>query len=166
MITLNDPVWKTLEGGYKIPYDVAVPLKKLEQATDAKIIDTIWAELWDELHHQGDVGLASYLAVPQLARIAAKNNLYHWNVLGLCTVIEQQRHLANNPALPAEYQEYYKAGLEILKQFVIANINQPTDDTTFRTALSTLAVCAGQIKLSKAIAELEDDVLEEFLEQF
>jgi hypothetical protein len=166
MITLENPLWQTLEGGYKIPYDASIPLKKLEQAIDAKEIEEVWTELWNELHHQGDVGIASYLTVPQLARIAVKKDLYNWNLLGICSVIEQQRHLGENPQLPPEYQEYYNDGLKILKQFVITNINRQTDDTTFRVALSTLAVCAGQIKLSKAIGELEDDIMEEFLEQF
>jgi hypothetical protein len=166
MITLDDPLWKTLEGGYKILYDASIPLKKLQQATDSKEIEEVWSELWNELHHQGDVGIASYLAVPQLAQIGATKDLYNWNLLGICSVIEQQRHLGDNPQLPREYQDYYNDGLEVLKRFVIANINRQTDDTTFRAALSTLAVCAGQIKLSKAINELEDDILEEFLEQF
>jgi hypothetical protein len=166
MITLNDPIWKTLEGGYKILYDASIPLKKLEQADDIEEIQKIWTELWNELHHQGDVGIASYLALPQLARIAVNKDLYNWNLLGICSVIEQQRHLGDNPELPAQYQDYYNEGLQVLQQFIIANITRKTDETTFRVALSTLAACEGQIKLSKAIGELGDDVLEEFLEQF
>lgn len=166
MITLDDPIWKTLEAGYKIPYDVSITLKQLEQATDAKEQEEVYKELWNELHHQGDVGLASYLAVPQLARIGASKDLYNWNLLGLCSVIEQQRHVESNPPLPAIYEGYYSEGLKILKNFVIQNLSRQTDDITFRVALSTLAACAGQIKLSKAIAELEGDVMDEFLEQF
>jgi len=166
MITLDDPIWRTLEGGYKILYDASIPLRKLQQTNDIKVIQEVWTELWDELHHQGDVGIASYLAVPQLARIGVNKDLYNWNLLGICSVIEQQRHMGDNPQLPEEYQDYYNDGIQVLKQFIIANINRETDETTFRVALSTLAVCNGQIKLSKAISELEDDVLEEFLKQF
>jgi len=166
MITLDDPIWRTLEGGYKILYDASIPLRKLQQTNDIKVIQEVWTELWDELHHQGDVGIASYLAVPQLARIGVNKDLYNWNLLGICSVIEQQRHMGDNPQLPEEYQDYYNDGIQVLKQFIVANINRETDETTFRVALSTLAVCNGQIKLSKAISELEDDVLEEFLKQF
>lgn len=166
MITLDDPIWQTLEAGYKIPYDASIPLKQLEQATDTKEQEAIYTELWNELHHQGDVGLASYLAVPQLARIGASKHLYNWNLLGLCSVIEQQRHAENNPTLPEAFEDDYTEGLQILKDFIILNLNRPTDDTTFRVALSTLAACSGQIKLSKAIGELEEDVMDEFLEQF
>ncbi|HEX4373067.1 MAG TPA: hypothetical protein VHZ50_07190 [Puia sp.] len=166
MISLDDAIWKNLNGGYKILYDVSVPLKELEVTNDNSTIETIWKELWNELHHQGDVGLASYLAVPQLARIAKLRDFFNWNLLGICTTIEQQRHLGNNPQLPKEYENHYYEGLNILKQFVIANIDKQINELTFRTALSTLAVCSGQIKLSKAIIELEDDTLNEFLEQF
>ena len=166
MISLEDPLWRTLDGGYKTPYDASIPLNNLEVATDEKEIDKILDELWGELHHQGDVGIASYLAVPQLARIAATKDLYTWRLLGICSLIEQQRRLENNPQLPDIYTDYYADGLKTLNQFIVSNINSQTDDTTFTAALSLLAACQGRTKLSKAIDLLEGDVLEDFLEQF
>jgi DNA-binding transcriptional regulator LsrR (DeoR family) len=87
-------------------------------------------------------------------------------LLGICCVIEQQRHLNENPLLPIEFENYYKEGLQILKQFVINSLDKNADDTTFRMALATLAVCSGQVKLSKAIAEMEGDTMDEFLDKF
>ncbi len=165
-MTLTDKIWQDLEGGYKIPYDVSVPLRKLEQAQDPETIKQIWEELWNELHHQGDVGLASYLALPQLVRIGKSRALFEWNLLGLCCVIEQQRHSEGNPALSPEFQDYYYKGLEDLKHFVLDNINRKLDDTIYTMALATLATCTGRIKLGKAIMELEDkNILDEFLDQ-
>ena len=164
---LTDKIWSEFQGGYKVPYDVSVPLRQLEQTTDPETIKKIWEVLWNELHHQGDVGLASYLAVPQLVRIGKSKGLFDWNLLGLCNIIEQQRHLGDNPTLPSEFQGYYNQGLEDLKQFVLDNINSNLDDTTYTIALSTLATCTGRIKLGKAIMELEDNsIVDEFLEQF
>ncbi len=164
---LTDKIWQDLKGGYKTPYDVSLPLRKLEQADDPEAIKLIFQELWNELHHQGDVELASYLAVPQLVRIGRSKNLFTWNLLGLCAVIEQQRHLGNNPVLPPEFQHYYEEGLKSLKRFVLENLNRDLDDTTYIIALATLATCSGRIKLGKAIAELEDkSIMDEFLEQF
>lgn len=165
-MTLDDNLWKTLQGGYKIDYDVSVPLRRLQEAKNKEEIEKIFEELWDELHHQGDVGLASYLALPQLVRIAKSKGLFDWNVLGLCSVIEQQRHLGQNPPLPQEYKDYYRSGLKELKEFVISKMNSEMDETLLLTALSTVATCSGQIKLGKAIINLEPDVLDEFLEQF
>ena len=165
MITLNDNLWKELKGGYKVPYDVSVPLKRLEATRDQEEMERIYLELWDELHHQGDVDLASYLAVPQLVRIAKERDLFNWNLLALCATIEQQRQLGKNPPLPGLYEGYYQDGLAELRTFIVAKIGSTTDEITFRSALSALAVCNGYSKLSKAIIELSDDVIDEFLEQ-
>jgi hypothetical protein len=165
-LTLEDNIWKELNGGYKLRYDATAPLKQLENTDDKKEIYRIFDELWNELHHQGDVGVASYLAVPQLVRIAKQKRLFDWNILALCSTIEQQRHLGTNPLLPTEFREYYEEGLLELKAFIIDNLNSVKDEITLRSALSALAVCNGEIKLSKAIIKLSDDVLNEFLEQF
>jgi hypothetical protein len=166
MITLDDTLWKELKGGYKSTYDVSVPLRRLEATTDNKEIENIYDELWNELHHQGDVHLASYLAIPQLVRIARLKNLFNWNVLAICATIEQQRHLGKNPALPPLYEHYYQNGLAELKKFIVDNIGSIKDEVTFRSALSALAACNRHIKLSKAIIEMSDDVLDEFLGQY
>lgn len=108
---LTDKLWQELEGGYRISYDASIPLRQLEQTTDPIVIKNILDELWNELHHQGDVGLASYLSVPQLVRIARFKGLFNWSLLGLCSTIEQQRHLGPNPALPSEFADYYNQGL-------------------------------------------------------
>jgi hypothetical protein len=166
-MNLNDEIWQEIEGGYKTPYDVSIPLKKLEETSDPEVIKTIWKELWDELHHQGDVGLASYLAVPQLVRIGKQKKLFDWNLLGLCSIIEQERHSDNNEPLPPEFNNYYYQGLEDLKEFVLNNLHHDMDDTTYIAALGTLATCTGRIKLGKAIIGLEDQsIMDEFLEQF
>ena len=165
-MTLDDNIWKELKGGYKILYDASVPLRQLEKATDKKEIERILDELWNELHHQGDVGEASYLAVPQLVRIAKSKGLFDWKIYGLCAVIEQQRHVGKNPLIPTEYMDYYKNGLTELNQFVISNLNEPHNDSDLRVILSTIATCKGQARLGKAIIDMSDDVLDEFLEQY
>lgn len=163
---LDAKLWKELQGGYRTKYDVSVPLRQLEEAKDGEEMRVIYNELWNELHHQGDVGLASYLALPQLVRIGNAKGLFDWNLLGLCCVIEQQRHLGNNPRLPEEYTEYYEGGLKELKEIAITIISMENDSTTLRMALAALATCTGQIKLGKSIMDLDDDVMDEFLEQF
>ncbi len=164
---LTDKIWQEFDGGYKVPYDASVLLRQLEQTNDTDKIKEIWEELWNELHHQGDVGLASYMAIPQLARIGKSKRLCDWNLFGLCCVIEQQRHLGDNPTLPVEFRDYYNKGLEDLRQLALECIDHYCDDTTYLSALSTLATCSGRTKLGKAILELEDkDILDEFLEQF
>lgn len=163
---LNSAIWSSLEGGYKQPYDASVPLRKLEVAITTAEVAVVYEELWNELHHQGDVGVASYAAVPHLVRIARAKKLYDWNLLGLCCTIEQQRHQEGNPALPVEYTSEYMAALSNLRQFVLENFKGDMNDELMRTALSALATCSGRITLGKAILEMSDDVLEEFLQNY
>jgi len=166
MVDLNSSIWSSLEGGYKQPYDASVPLRKLEATNTPAEVAAVYEELWNELHHQGDVGIASYLAVPHLVRIARTKMLFDWNLLGLCCTIEQQRHHEGNPALPVEFTTEYMAALSDLRQFVLENFKGEMNDELMRTALSALATCSGRITLGKAILEMSDDVLEEFLQNY
>lgn len=106
MIPLDDSRWEQLDGGYRIPYNAAVPLKKLHLANTDEEFDSIFKELWNELHHQGDVGLASYFAVPHIIRIAKEKELINQNVFSLIASIEVHRH-KNNPVIPEEFEQDY-----------------------------------------------------------
>ena len=44
MLSTSDAIWQTLEGGYRVPYDASVPLRRLEEGQD------VWEELWQEDH--------------------------------------------------------------------------------------------------------------------
>ena len=66
MLSLNDERWQNLDGGYRTQFDPTSLLSQLESGQGSK---AAWHELWEGLHHQGDVGEASYAAVPHLVRI-------------------------------------------------------------------------------------------------
>jgi hypothetical protein len=65
MLPLSDPKWRTFDGGYRDKYDASVPLARLESEIEG--LDSVWSELWENLHHQGDVGIGSYAAIPHIA---------------------------------------------------------------------------------------------------
>lgn len=94
-MSLDDKKWKELHGGYRVPYDASVVLRSMQDGID------VWNELWDGLHHQGNVDVASYAAVPQLARIASLGTRRDWNFYGLLGTIEVARHRKGNPAVPS-----------------------------------------------------------------
>ena len=166
-IDLSNEVWKQVNGGYRVPYDASIPIQKLEASQDADEIKAIWQELWNELHHQGDVDIASYLALPQIIRIAKRKTLDPVEVLSICGTIEQQRHLGQNPELPTQFNSYYQQGLESLKQYALALLKDGIKGDAQTLALSTIATCSGRVRLGKALLELCDEyVLEEFLNQF
>ena len=64
MLSLTDTIWRDLEVGYRVPYDASKALARMENG------ESVWEELWNELHHQGDVGIASYAAIPRIVRIS------------------------------------------------------------------------------------------------
>ena len=166
MIQLNDSKWKELEGGYRTPYDASIALKRLGETNNLEEVDEILAELWDELHHQGDVGLASYFAVPHLIRITREKGTVNSSVLGLIAVIEVQRH-KKNPQIPKEYLKHYLDFLNQIPELIELAKNSEWDLEFTATALSALAASKGQIKVAEALLNFDDeDVLDEFLETY
>jgi len=167
MLDLNDPVWEKLEGGYKGSlYNASIALKALEEVTTLEEANTIYQELWDELHHQGDVGLASYYAVPYMIRIAKEKKLVDYNVLGLVTVIEIQRH-KGNPPLPKDLDSDYQQAIEDLATLATMALKEQWDLSLASATLAAIALSKGQIALSNAIMNLDsEDVIDEFLESY
>jgi hypothetical protein len=80
MLDLSDLRWRQLEGGYRVHYDPRPALARLEQGADAS---QAWSESWQELHHQGDVGTASYAAVPHLLRVHGTRDVADWNTYAM-----------------------------------------------------------------------------------
>ena len=162
---LDNRIWATLHGGYKIPYNASRPLKKLRDTTRQDELEVIFTELWNNLHHQGDVGTASYLAVPQLVIICINKKSLDWNFIGLCVLIENCRLEGHNPELPKEYQDHYFESLTQLERYLLLNFKNITDQTALRLALALFATVNGQPSLGKAIEILDEDLLPEFLAQ-
>jgi hypothetical protein len=91
-----DPDFELI-GGYRVPYDPFPALERI-QFSRQEAID----ELWENLYHQGDVGTASYAAVPALVEAGE---------LSLVSAIEVARREEHNPDLPAHSSEEYMAAL-------------------------------------------------------
>lgn len=167
MIRLDDIRWKEFDGGYHLPYDASVPLTRLERAASPEEINAIFSELWNELHHQGDVGLASYFSVPHILRIAIEKQIYNFNVFGLVSTIEIERH-KNNPPLPKEFEaEYLQSLRDGIPALVKIGLDKSWDLTLASTVLSALAISKGHLLMADAISKMEDDELTgEFLEDY
>jgi hypothetical protein len=126
MLDLNDKRWETFKGGYKVSYNAATPLKVLEKTEDPAEVEQILKEFWQELHHQGDVDVASYLALPHLIRIAKDKQLRDWDIPALVAVIEVQRH-GNNPPIPEEFQAEYEQEIKGIIDVIKLNQDKKWD---------------------------------------
>jgi hypothetical protein len=159
MMSLDDPRWGDLKGGYKIPYDASGPLRRLEAGAD------VWDELWQELHHQGDVGEASYAALPHLVRIARTLRYRDWNFYGLVSTIEVERHRKSNPPLPAWLAEDYAAAFRHVLDLAFDDLRRSEDPATVRSILGAVALAKGDLMLGALISRSDDSEIAEMLEK-
>jgi hypothetical protein len=158
MLGLEDEKWLELQGGYRIPYDASVALRSMQNGID------VWDELWEELHHQGDVGVASYAAVPHIVRIAEAMTKRERNFYGLVTTIEVERHRKGNPAIPEWLKSDYADALARASALAFADMASEKDDTTIRAMLSLIALAKGEVKLGAMLSGLDSSELDEWLE--
>jgi hypothetical protein len=166
MLDLNDNKWKDLKGGYKILYDASEVLKKLKEPVLIKEYRDLINELGDELHHQGDVELASYYAIPHLINIANLHDLTAANILSLInTIIIASNN--NNPDMPLDIKIEYDQYLIQIGTLGKKLIAREWDLELASTSLAAIAISKKQIELAKAIIILEDQsTLNELLETY
>lgn len=163
MLALEDPKWKTLNGGYRTSYDVSTALQTLKTSTDPKLV---WEELWNELHHQGDVGEASYAAVPHLVRIVKDRGFVDWNLYSLVSTIEIERHAKQNPPLPDWAKASYEQAWKELLDLATKDLHMTDDELTVRTILGAMAVGKGMLKLGRILTYLDAHEIEDIHQQF
>lgn len=159
MLSLEDKKWKELHGGYRVPYDASVALLSMQDGLD------VWDELWNELHHQGDVDIASYAAVPQLVRIASSGTVRDWNFYGLLATIEVARHRKGNPAVPAWLKADYTSAWALASTLALADIDSKNDRATTVAILGVLALAKGELKVGAMLSGLDESELDEWLEE-
>ena len=161
MVSLDDPRWQTLAGGYRTLYDPTPALRRL--ASDWQDASA-WEDLWGELHHQGDVGEASYAAVPVLIAQAAQVARRGWNVYALAATIESERHARRNPPLPNWLEAEYGRGWRELLRLALEDLRATDDLLVVQCALAGVALAKGATQLGTLIGHLDQSELTEFLD--
>jgi hypothetical protein len=159
MLNFDDPRWQQLCGGYRIPFDPRPLLIQLERDPSAKN----WGLLTEELFHQGDVGDASYAAVPRIVSIALTHSPLRVDALTLVILIEEARRSGENPPGPDWLMTEYEAAIEQLAREVLIRFEQFESADLVRGALGILAVWKGQIGCARAAAFYSEEELKEFL---
>lgn len=160
MITPEDARWSNMTGGYKMPFDPRPLLKRLETDSDTT---EVWHELWDELHHQGDIGEASFAAVPFLVRSYRNRGVLDWNTYAIVAIIELARKEGNNPDVPQWIENDYFQAIRELAEIGAAEVLQAETAEDVRAILSIIAIekglrIHGELLLKYADDELRDIV--------
>ncbi len=162
-MSYDDPKWREMLGGYKIPYDPTPALKKLESGDD---MDGAWEELWNELYHQGDLGEASYAVVPHLVRIHKENRNLDWNLYGFVSTVEIERKKIDNPAIPGWLEATYASALKDLLNVALYDLMQSDDSLTVRLILAFIVLAKGYRKFGALISDFDEDELDEVFEEY
>ena len=149
-------------GGYRTPYDPRPAVGKLGKSP---LDQGVWDELWGELHHQGDLGEASYAAVPLLvdACVAGPRD---WNFFGLLATIEVERHRRSNPPLPDWLAGDYVAALAVARDLALSDLATAREPLVVRSALAVVALANGCVELGALLNYLDTGEITELLERF
>lgn len=99
--------------------------------------------LWEELRHQGDVGEASYAAIPELVRIHRSQGNANWNLYAMTVIIELARTESGNPEVPEWLREDYFQSIHELAKMGAKEIWSADDPDTIRAVLSVIAIAKG-----------------------
>ena len=125
----------------------------------------VWKEFWNELHHQGDVGDASYAVVPVLVELLRQGSRLGWNCFALCATIEVERHRRGNPPVPDWLSAEYRGAWQQLLPLALAEARSTTDPAELRQLLAVIALAQGELRLGALLSGLSDDELHEILEE-
>ena len=159
MLSLDDERWNHLTGGYKARFDPRPSLQKLETQQDTA---SAWEELWEELHHQGDVGDASYAAVPELVRIHRDGRESDWNLYAIVATIELARTESQNPEVPDWLRDNYFRSIQELARMGSEHIFSADEPETKRAILSVIAISKGLRTHAKFLVAYSEDELKKW----
>lgn len=161
MLPLDDPRWTHLEGGYRVPYDPRPAFARLRQNDGS-----VWDELWEELHHQGDVGIASYATVPHLVAIHRERDAPDWQTYAIIGTIEQCRTERHNPPLPDWLEASYWAAWREVLPLGCRDLARTDEQTAVQAILGAIAYAKGLRPIGEVILDFTADELSEMIESF
>lgn len=149
----NDNRWLELNGGYGVPYDPREAIHKLLHG-DAK---AAWEELWQELHHQGDVGEVSYAVIPKLVEAHEARGISDWNTYAIAATIEEARQNPRNPALPGWLVSDYEEAWRKLQIIALSELPSATAVELIDSIIAVLAFAKERIALGRMAMLAEDE---------
>ena len=123
-----------------------------------------WDELWNELHHQGDIGEASFAAVPHLVRIHELRGVPDWNTYAIAAVIELARDADRNPQVPPDLLHFYEFAWVRLVDIGLRELGQAVDETLVSSILSVVAIGKGQRTLGDFALDFTESERRQLLE--
>jgi hypothetical protein len=156
----TDERWADLKGGYRVVFDPRPLLLRLMYTPYA---DPLWHEFIGELYHQGDVGEASYAALPELAKLIPEGSPIPWQLVALVAWIENARTASGNPALPEWLEESYFKAIESLAHRCLRELSKSTTSYQTSAMLAIIALWKALRVYARALIANSEDELAEIL---
>jgi hypothetical protein len=151
-LRFDDPRWAEMRGGLRRKYDPRPALRKLEEGQ----LSAAWMELWNELQRDGDVGEASYAAVPHLVRIGKQVCPDNWMLYALVAIVEKCRVEKDNPPLPDWLRAGYEKAWRDIGDMALARIAEARDETLISALFEVIALFKKQYALAR-FADLDEE---------
>ena len=112
--------------------------------------------LWDRLHNQGDVGSASFAAVPDLIELIASQSEPDWNAYALIAAIEEAR-VCQGELLPAALASGYSSAWKSVLPLALRDLVNASQDELVRSLIAVIAHAKGQHSLGVIALCTEDE---------
>jgi hypothetical protein len=159
LLPLDDPRWATYRGGYnRAPVDAVSLIRTL---LDHGATEDFWRAVWDDLHHQGDIGEASYAIIPYLVEHQSRQRQLDEQLYHYCAVVELARLENGNPPIPSEIELAYAHALRRLLVIGAELMDRGCGEAAVMGVTAMTALAAGHRTLARAYLEFgRDDALE------
>ena len=160
MLEFTDSRWRQLAGGRRTQFD---PRQALGQLDSGVAVERAWSELWDGLHHQGDVDTAAYAAVPHLVRIHRRRDLSDWNTYAILGTIERARQAHRNPSILDWLGSGYQSAWSEIIELALRDLARSEDPLLVQAALGAIAMARGLRRTAEVLLDFTEDELEEMV---
>jgi len=148
LLPLDDPRWARYCGGYhRVEFDVVNLIRRLQSEGTS---DQFWELVWGDLHHQGDVGEASYALVPYLVDYQSRRRDLDEQLFHYCVVIDLAQPENNNPPIPPELELSYTSALRKLPVIGAEQLTRACSEAVVMGVAAATALAAGHRVLARA----------------
>jgi hypothetical protein len=158
LLPLDDPRWSSYRDGFNRRHYDSITLIRHLQASGTT--QWFWDQLWGQLHHQGNIGEASYAVIPYLVEHARHAQKLDAQVVAFACVVEGGRLNAlerGNPVVPDELERSYDAAIRHLPLIALSKAPDTWDQHLVQYTASLIALTHGQPILAQAYEDLTVD---------
>lgn len=162
LLSLDDERYSAYRGGYGTVYNVVPKIQSLQEQGAS---DAFWAEIWEELYHQGDVGEASYAIVPYLVEYQSTLKDVDEQLFQFVVSVDLARLEDRNPPIPGELEFSYAIAIRKLPIVGGERLRRGRSSGAVMAVAAASALSAGHSILARAYLEFGREEALKFLEE-